>query len=393
MRTLKTKLAATTALLPLALLGITACTAPPAAEQPKKETASSLELTDVAGRTVELPAKIDRMIFGESRLSYASLLLNQKNPTENVVAWGNDLQSNAPDIYGKMLEQNPDIANIPKIGSVQKGDLNLEEILKLDPQVMFISLDAYKSGQANGSLDKLDAAGLKYLVTDFRQQPVENTEKSVEILGEVTGKQKEAKKFIDYYKKQIKDITKNAAKLSKDAPTTFIWRAPGLLNCCSTFAKSNFAAILAASGGNNLADTLTPNEQGSLTAEAVVNAQPEQVIATGGDWAAKKLNPESKVGFLPLGYTIDETTAQNGLKAIMEQPGFSALNANQNEQIHGIYHQLYDSPWNFIAFQQFAKWSHPEQYKNLDTKKTWKEFHKEFLPWQPSGTFFITLNK
>lgn len=389
---MKNKLRAIAALaaIPALALTLAGCSgAEPKAD--KAKGGETMKVTDVAGREVELPKKVERMVFGESRLSYASVLLNKENPTEGVVAWGKDLQSNAPDIYGKMLEKNPKIKDIPTIGSLHKGDIDLEAILKHKPQVMFISLDSYKAGKENGMLGKLDAAKLPYLVTDFRQQPVENTEKTVELLGKVTGKEDKAKEFIKFYKEQTDPIVAKGKETAATSPTTFIWRAPGLLNCCSTFAKSNFAAILVASGGKNLADTVTPQE-GSLTAEAVINAQPDQVLATGGDWAKKKLNKDSKVGFLPLGYTIDKETATNGLKAIMEQPGFSELKAVKSGDVHGVYHQLYDSPWNFIAYQQFAKWSNPDAFKDVDTEKSWKDFHSKFLPWEPSGTFFVSLN-
>ena len=37
----------------------------------------------------------------------------------------------------------------------------------------------------------------------------------------------------------------------------------------------------------------------------------------------------------------------------------------------------------------FAKWIHPEQFADLNPTQDFKDFHKEWLPFDYSGAFFI----
>ncbi|ERA60909.1 ferrisiderophore receptor Irp6A, partial [Corynebacterium diphtheriae DSM 43988] len=58
--------------------------------------------------------------------------------------------------------------------------------------------------------------------------------------------------------------------------------------------------------------------------------------------------------------------------------------------LHAVFHQFYDSPYNIFALEQFAQWLQPEEFKDLDAVKDFKEFHKKWMPFEFSGVFFVT---
>ena len=54
--------------------------------------------------------------------------------------------------------------------------------------------------------------------------------------------------------------------------------------------------------------------------------------------------------------------------------------AQTKRNFHAIWHQFYNSPYEFIAVQWIAKWLHPDLFADLDPDKTFSEYHKRFLP-------------
>ena len=56
-----------------------------------------------------------------------------------------------------------------------------------------------------------------------------------------------------------------------------------------------------------------------------------------------------------------------------------------------VWHQFYNSPYNFAVLQQFAKWLYPEEFADMDPVGNFAEFHDRFLPISYSGTFFASV--
>lgn len=386
----------------LASAGLSGCSSTPeekeASEQPTTtETTEStgdettISITDIVDHTVEFDKLPERIILGESRAAYTLAFLNREDPLKGVVAWGKDLQKNAPDFYDKFVEKFPEANDIPTIGSLKKGDVTVENLLEFEPDVVVLTQDMYDVADSKGMIDKLDKAEVKWLVTDYRRQPVENTEATVEILGKLTGNEEAASEFIDYYKNATGEV---ATKIEgADKPSTFLWRAAGLLPCCATFKESNFGTMIDMAGGVNLGDELLPADaqDGDLTPEQILASQPDHVVVTGGAWGDKELAEGAKTSFVELGYATDHERAEQSLRDELQQPGFSELEAGKNGQMYGIYHQFYDSPYNFIAIRAFAKWQHPDEFADVDLEKEFKEFHEKFMPFDYSGTFFVQL--
>lgn len=118
---------------------------------------------------------------------------------------------------------------------------------------------------------------------------------------------------------------------------------------------------------------------------------PDVIISTGGDWSAKKNKQGEPAQFAAAGYDIDPATAQETLNnLITNQPGFELLKAPKNGQLHNIWHQFYNSPLNYVALLQIAKWLHPEDYKDVDIEAVWQDAHEKFMPFSGEGAFFAT---
>ncbi|QPK80235.1 ABC transporter substrate-binding protein [Corynebacterium lizhenjunii] len=350
----------------------------------------SFHVTDVAGRDVAFEKRPERILLAEGRGLFATSLLDKDEPLRNVVAVGNDFHTAAPSYEAKFAEENAAYKDLPRVGHIAKGDVTVENLLSFNPDVVVMTLDHKKAAESNGFLDKMDKAGLKYVFTDFRQKPLENTPKSIEVYGKLFDREDKAAEYTEFYTKKVEEISQRAAKL-KDKPTTFLWRAAGLKDCCATVKESNLGDLVVAAGGTNLADSLLDTESGDLTPEKILEQNPEHIIATGGSWAKNPDKPEV-LPHVELGYAATPEQASKTLQGLLATPGFSELRAPKEGDLHAVYHQFYDSPLNVFALEQFAVWLHPEEFKDLDPEADFAAFHKQWLPFELSGTFFATLN-
>lgn len=349
----------------------------------------SFTVTDVTGRTVTFDKRPTRIALSESRQAYSLAFLQRDDITRNVVAWGNDMARAAPDVWKQLTTFHPKAKDVPTIGSVYSNDLSVEGLLAHKPDVFVMTLDAYEAAKKNGFADKLEQAKLPVVVTDFRLNPLKNTTVSVELLGKLFNAEAKAAEFTTFYRSIVDPIVAKA-KTATSKPTAFLWRAPSIAPCCSTYANANFGSMLTAVGATNIADTLLPGQEGALTPEQVLASQPHLIVATGGEWGAMKAK-DDKVAYLHLGYGVSETDARASLAALKSQTGFDQLQAFNNNHVYGIYHQFYDSPYNFVALASFARWTQPELFSDVNPTASWQEFHTRFMPWQAQGTFFVGL--
>ena len=348
------------------------------------------EVTDIVGRKVTFSAQPKRIVLSESRHIYSLAFLNTTNPIDKVVAWGEDLQKAAPDFYEKILSVAPKAAELPKIGNITKDGLPIETLVSHKPDVFIMTLDAYNSAKEKGYLEKLDGQKITYVVTDFRRDPVKNTVPSVTLMGAVFDKRKEAEAFVSFYKKQVDPIVAKVKSLTSK-PATFLWRSPGVNEPGATYSTANLGAIITATGGTNIADSLLSGEEGTLTLEKIIESNPKNIIATGGEWQKQKINEKAQTSYVHLGYKADEASAKASLEQLKNQPGFDQIQAFTDRHVYGIYHQFYDAPYNFIAFLTFAKWQNPEAFSDVDPAKVWKDFHEQYMPWKAEGVFFTSI--
>lgn len=356
-------------------------------------TAHAGEITDVAGRKVELDLPAKRIIVGEARQVHVIAALKGDKTFDTIVGWRDDLLKKDPDSYAAYVERFPHIEKLPRFGYVPQGDFSLETAITLSPDVITLNLEAEKSAKESGFEDKAAAAGIKVIYLDFRIDPEKNSEASVEILGKLFGAEERAKEFIAYRRAEIARVTDRLASV-KDLkrPNVFIERAPGISgenNCCRTFGPVNFGAMVDLAGGQNIADGIIKTTFGDLNPEQLVVADPDQVIVTGSNWAA-----ESDINqFVPVGRGADMVLSRERLANLMKRTPFPELKAVKEGNVHAVWHQFYGAPYEFFPIQQFAKWFHPDLFADLDPERNFEEFHRKFLPITYKPGYFASLDK
>ena len=348
-------------------------------------------VTDMAGRTIEIATPVKRIILGEGRQIYAIAPLEKANPFEHVIGWKDDMVLYDPDAYRKYLAKFPKLADMPNFGNPYAADFSIEKAIALDADLVILNLGEYMKAEETGIIDKLGKAGIPVVFIDFRMRPTQNTVPSIQLLGRLLGKQKEAQEFTDFYMKQMRLVyTRTVNKPEDRKPLVFIERAAGYdpNKCCGTFGSANLGRLVEEAGGRNWGSTMFSGFAGTVNPEQLFVTDPDIIIGTGANWSEAVPNTTAVL----LGYEGTREDAQKRLKALAARPGWETLKAVKSKQFFSIYHQYYNSPYHFIAVQAFAKWFYPDDFKDVDPMATQAELHERFLPIENSGLFWTRLN-
>ncbi len=350
--------------------------------------ADKITIKDVTGRDVQVEAPVQHMILGEGRQIYFLAALDKDAPFKHVVGWRDDLPKADPESYAAYLAKYPDIAKLPTFGGMKDGTFDIEQAVALKPDVILMNIDAKTATEEAGYIEKLAKVGIPLVYVDFREKPMENTEPSMRIMGKLMGKEDVAEDFIKFRADSIKRVTDVLEKENPKRPLVFVERAGGYSDdCCMSFGNENFGKMVELAGGINMAKDIIPGTFGTVNPEQVIASNPDQVIITGGNWD----------GYVPggawvgVGYGADIKEARRKLENLTKRPAFTGIKAVKDGNVHAIWHQFYNNPYQFVAIQEIAKWLHPELFGDLDPEATFKELHARFLPLEYKPGYFVSL--
>ena len=351
--------------------------------------AEPVTVTDIAGREVTVDAPVERAILGEGRQIFFAAVLDRENPFERVVGWRDDFREASPESYEVYAEKFPQMKDIPTFGGFKDGSFDIEQAVTLDPDVMIMNLESKAATDEAGYEEKLAKVGIPIVYVDFREKPFEHTSDSMQIIGKLFGEEEKASEFNAFYEDQIARVTAVIeAQEDLQRPLVFVERAGGYTeDCCMSFGDGNFGRFVELAGGTNMGSDFIPGTFGTVNAEQVIASDPDQIVVTGGNWEAYVPGG----AWVGMGPGSDMTEARRKLSALTERPAFTGVKAVENGEVHGIWHQFYNSPYSFVAVQRLAKWLHPELFPDLDPEETLKELHTRFLPVDYSPGYWVSL--
>jgi iron complex transport system substrate-binding protein len=350
--------------------------------------AEKIKVTDITGREVEVETPVKHMILGEGRQIYFLAVLDKQAPFERVVGWRDDLPKADPETYQAYLTKYPDIAKLPTFGGMKDGTFDIEQAVALKPDVILLNVDAKTATEEAGYVDKLGKVGIPLVYVDFREKPMENTEPSMRIMGKLMGKEDIAEDFIKFRAENIRRVTDVLESRKPVKPLVFVERAGGYSDdCCMSFGNENFGKMVEIAGGTNMAKDIIPGTFGTVNPEQIIASNPDQIIVTGGRWEAYVPGGD----WVGVGYGADLVEARRKLDNLTKRVAFTGVKAVQDGNVHAIWHQFYNNPYQFVAIQEIAKWLHPDLFGDLDPEATFKELHARFLPLEYKPGYFVSL--
>ncbi len=344
------------------------------------DTAAAQQVTDVLGRTVEVPDNVQRVVLGEGRLVSAFALLDKDAPFKRIVGWQNDLRLLDQHTYNAYVSKFPTVKDIPLIGQASEQSVSAEEILSLKPDLAVFSISGHGPTEHSPVADVLAKAGIPVVFVDFRINPLEGTHTSLTALGKALGREAQAKAFLDFYDQHINVITDAVARLpAGERPSVFlellagVWQAPG-----HTTGKSGMGELIALVGGRNIAAGVVPGALGDISVEFALKADPDVYVATG-----------NRQPGLILGAGVGNDEAHAALERVLARPEFANLRAIREGNAHGLWHDFYNSPYNLLAIEALAKWVHPELFANVDPQATLEQINAQFLGMPLQGAYWV----
>ncbi|EFQ64069.1 iron complex transport system substrate-binding protein [Pseudomonas fluorescens WH6] len=350
--------------------------------------AAPATVTDLLGRKVQVNLPVQRVILGEGRQLYLVAALDTQNPIERIVGWRKDLIQSDPDTYNAYLRKFPAIASIPTFGGFEDGTFDIEQAISQRPDVIILNIEAQHATEDARYIEKLDALGIPVVYVDFRNQPMTNTEPTMRLFGQLFGKEQRAEDFIAFRNQQIRRVTDVIAAQQPARPAVFVERIGGYTDdCCLSFGNENFGLFVEMAAGDNIAKHIIPTTFGQLNPEQVIVANPAQVVITSANWEA----------FAPGGHWVgvgpgaDIAQARHKLAWYTRRPAYAGIKAQETQAFHAIWHQFYNSPYQFVAIQQLAKWFYPTLFADLDPEATFRELHERFLPVPYEPGYFVSL--
>ncbi len=346
------------------------------------------QVVDLAGRSVTVPDRVERIIIGEGRYIPALAILDRDDPVGRIVGMMGEYEAVDPATYARYHAAFPKIARIARIGRAARESFSLEQAIAAQPQVAIFGLDGHGPNTRSGEVIRaLEATGTAVIFIDFRSNPLVNTPASMLLLGQILGREAEAATFIAAWKQALATVTDRLAQASPAPTRVFIESRVGLdAACCETMTRGMMGRFVRAAGGVNIAEALVPGEAGVVNLEWLLANPPEVYIGTAiGSGSTSADKP-----WLSLGAGVTEAVARATLTRSLTRPGIVDLPLVRSGRAHAIWHHFYNSPFNVAAVQAFATWLHPSLFADLNPTGTLRDLHARFQPFPVDGAYWIS---
>lgn len=309
-----------------------------------------LTILDSAKRIVTIKMPVERIIVLSE---YQAEAIRMLGAMDKVVGVSSGIKDDT--VYF------PDLSEVSSVG-IYPGDL--ETIITLNPDIVL--------GNHGKAFDDLlpmlenSSKGTFQSIIQYGYIPKDNQMiAELEQLGYILDKRDGAQHYIeDFYFKYIDYIRSETDKLSKDEKPDIYAGGNSGKGLYYPFPRDGAASqMIGICGGNYILSDLTFS--GEIDPEAVVARDPAIIIQN-----IKKADA---------GYKYDNSS---NLKTLWEEttarPELAKVKAVQDKNVHIMDNGLnfgYDLP---VAAAYYAKWIHPELFKDLDPRAVHQEYLRDF---------------
>ena len=379
---------ATVFLLIVSML-IAACGGP---SETKKDTAQNnkpIEITDVTGRTVTLKKPAERVVLqwsGAGGPFFTISALMGKDTPKVIAGMDTSLQDYRADMWKHFTAEMPELAKIPVVGTVGDKTFNAEQVVALNPDVIFIPVDLKDQYEADAKA-KMDAAGIQTIYIAYHAEKLESHQKSIEAIGKALGKEERAAEINKFYTERVTRVLDRVSKINKPKPTVYLEVGMnGPEEFGNSFSSNYSWGALATMAGADVITKDVIKKTSPINPEFILEKNPDIIMIMGSYWPKK---PTS----MRLGFEATEASSQELLKAFtIERQGWSELKAVENKQVYSAHHGLPREVFDAAVFEYLAKTFYPEEFADVDPEATLKEFYDKFLPFSYSGIWFMHMN-
>ncbi len=266
-------------------------------------------IIDHTGKEVTIPAQINRILIG-SILPLPSVYCMFTQSSEKIVGMHPSSLAAAQNSY--LAKVFPEITKVDS-SFVQNGAVNIEEVLKLKPDVVFYNASNSEERQIYENAG-IPTIGFSVSLSDYNC--VETYADWIDLLGRIFGQSERADKIIEKGRQIEKEILSRVSSIrEEDKPKVLIlfnYNENGIIAGGDDWFSSYW---IESSGGINAAKDI--KTQGKINMEQVYKWNPDMIFITnfspklpedlinntveGHDWSVVKAVKEGKVYKFPLG--------------------------------------------------------------------------------------------
>ena len=379
---------ATVFLLIVSML-IAACGGPSQTKKDASQVNKPIEITDVTGRTVTLKKPAERVVLqwsGAGGPFFTISALMGKDTPKVIAGMDTSLQDYRADMWKHFTTEMPELAKIPVVGTIGDKTFNAEQVVALNPDVIFIPVDL-KDQYESDAKAKMDAAGIQTIYIDYHAEKLESHQKSIEAIGKALGKEERAAEISKFYTDRVTRVLDRVSKINKPKPTVYLEVGMnGPEEFGNSFSSNYSWGALATMAGGDVITKDVIKKTSPINPEFILEKNPDIIMIMGSYWPKK---PTS----MRLGFEATEDSSQALLKAFTtERQGWSDLKAVENKQVYSAHHGLPREVFDAAVFEYLAKTFYPEEFADVDPEATLKEFYDKFLPFSYSGIWFMHMN-
>lgn len=371
-------------LLSLAACGGTATESTVSTTASAGETNSgTMEVTDLKGRTVTLPANIERVVVTFNLEEY--LAVTGEAGVDKLVGWSHKYwKGRRDDAYNAYTKALPALESIPDVG--YNGDISIEAIISLQPDVVLASATGANYNALEPAFDLLHQAGIEVVFFNFHKQTIETHQQSIQLIGKVMGQEERAAELALLYEEQMNLVYDRLKNLDdEDRPSVYMEFSRGPSVIGNSWSEQMWGAQIRECGGVNIA----AGQEGAsvdVPAEQVLAANPDFIIMSG---CLQSDDTDNVV----MGYGADRELAREHLEAYKSRDGWSSLNAVKNNNMGAIYHDLSRHIFDFAGAQFLAKTLHPDLFADIDPEANLAKFFSDYMPVELDGVWTLLLKE
>ncbi|WP_297425489.1 ABC transporter substrate-binding protein [Clostridium sp.] len=311
----------------------------------------TITITDSSGSQVEIPAKINRIAdaWGAHNEILATI-----GAADKIVA-----TTLTPEVRPWLYKANPNLKNAVTTFSIDASEVNVEELIKTKPDIVFMSLNDKLAKQ-------IIDLGIPVVQVNFTD--LESLKECVRLTGTIVGgdAKENAEKYISYLDEKMKMISNVTSKI----PTE---QKPKILHLASfsPLTVDGKDAIITSgielAGGINVANITGKSKATSL--EQVFQWNPDMIL----------------MGRVLTGNGIKNSAAvsETDSSKITNDPIWNNLNAVKNGKVvinpDGAFSWDRYSAEEALQIQWMAKLINPDKFTNIDMVKETKYFFKTFM--------------
>jgi len=310
-----------------------------------------LTIIDSANRTVTVKKPVQKIVIDSSY--YGEALLYILGVDDNIIV-GVEESTKTKNVLLPQLSA--------KESAGTRGDPDIEKILDLNPEIIFVYVSSPKPELLE---DKLEGTGIKVIRMDLWRMATLRDE--VEKLGYIFGKQENANKYLEFHDEVVGYIKEKVADIPSDErPRVYLdgRAAEGTSDRRTRNAPDGVHQLCENAGGDNVASALSTSNP-TVSAEWVLTKNPDVIL--GCDFGMEG------------GYGADNLTQlKDHYDAMMSLPGSEGISAVKNCRVHIISNDIAFGPDYFIALAYMAKMLHPAAFADLHPEKIHQDFMDQF---------------